>query len=103
MDCLKAMVSIFGQMEVLSKVILNKAFEMVMAFGKRTAEVYRCIRVTTQWIKRQAMEFIYGKTDGATRVIFRMNTDMDMVNFMMERVTLAIVVFGRMETKLRGK
>ena len=76
---------------------------MAMVCGKRAAKVYRCIKATTRWTKRQAMEFTCGKMDGATKVIFRMTTVMDMVNCMMESVTLTTEVIGRMESRVRGR
>ena len=103
MDYLKAMANIFGKMEVLSKVISNRVLEMVMAFGKRTVKKYKCIKVIMLWTKRQGMEFIYGKVDGVTRVIFKMTIVMDMASSMMVRAILTIVDFGKSENKVRDK
>lgn len=49
------------------------------------------------------MASIRGKMDGATKVISRTTTAKDMVSYMMARVTLTIVVFGRMGSRARGR
>jgi len=83
MECLRVQVNIYGRMVALLKVISNKAKEAGMEFGKLTTEDWKLTKVTTRWIKNQAMESIYGTMDGVTKAILKMTTEMVMGSCMM--------------------
>lgn len=100
MDYPKVMGSISGKTAVLLKVILNKVLEMVMVYGRRTAKSYKSIKGTMPWTKRQVMECIAGRVDGATKVTSRTTFVMDMDSSMMAKQNWTIAVFGRTERKV---
>jgi hypothetical protein len=55
---------------------------MDMGYGRPIKTEYNRIKVITQWIKSQGMEFILGIMVGFTKAISRMIIEMVMENFM---------------------
>lgn len=81
---LKDMDSIFGVMEVLTKVISNKDFGMDMVYGEKiNIKIIKIIKVITCQIKDQVMEFINGIKIIIIKDIFLKIKDMDKDNFIM--------------------
>lgn len=81
MVCHKDMANIYGQKEAHTEVILNRAREMDMDFGKPVKIVYSATKGIFQMIKRQDMGFINGITGGYIKAISIMIIEMDSVNF----------------------
>lgn len=101
--CQKAMESIFGTMEVLSKAISSKVSEMATEFGLPARIGYNLIKGTTLWTKNQDMDCTNGITDGFTRATSTTIPETDTGNSTTERANSATEDSGKTDSKSRRK
>lgn len=96
---LKALESIYGQMEVFIREILSKVLEVVMGFGvlmKR--KELKVIKDIIAMIKNRDMVFTNGRMVGHIKEISKMIIEMAMDSFMIKKGQF-IKVIGKMENK----
>lgn len=103
MGFLKDMENIVGRIQVFTKVILSKDFEMDMVFGNFRKKKIKNIEDIIVWTRKVDMESTNGKMVGVIREILITIIGMDLVNFTTRMQNLHIEAIGQMDSKLNEK